>query len=87
MEFLDSKQCMNIVVLLLHGEMKIKDIQKSFVNKFGTYPPHSGICERVDYLKELGLVNKRGEGRKRLISLTSKGELVARLLKQVKDEL
>ena len=84
---MESKQSMDILVVLLKGEMMITSIQKSMINKYGTYPPHYHIIKNVRNLIQMGLAKKRVEGRKTMISLTPKGELVARLLKQVKDEI
>ncbi len=74
---------MEMLVVLLEEPRSMTEISKQMNTKYNTYPSNSSISINTNNLVELGLVEKKKVGRKSEISLTSKGEFVARLLKEI----
>ena len=86
-DLFESKQSIEILIVLLEGKMMITNIMKSIFIEYGKHSHHSSISKCVNFLEKLGLVRKEIAGRKCNISLTPKGESIAKLLKNIRNEL
>ncbi|MEM2001483.1 MAG: helix-turn-helix domain-containing protein [Candidatus Methanomethylicaceae archaeon] len=69
-----------ILMRLTNGERVLTDLSELRIG-YGT------IYRALGNLKEMGLIKERAQGVKRLLSLTEKGEHVAKVLKELDEFL
>ena len=68
-------------IILREKKASISEIREQMdYNRFGNVPTFCNITRNIDYMIDLGLVDKVRKGKYTQITLTPKGELVARLL-------
>ena len=72
----------DILIALAGRRMKIREIERELRT-----PAYGSILQNVKELEVMELCSTTKEGSSRYAVLTNKGELVARLLKQVKVEI
>ena len=87
MDLFERPQAMNILKILLDGEKNIETIRKQMINRYDNYPAYSNVHKNVNELEVMELVSMKKEGREVKVTLKPKGELIARLLKEVGEAL
>ena len=83
MELFGRKQMVDTLIVLLEGKLNMLKIQRLL----GGTSTYSNIVKNIKLMEGSGLIKSEKDGRSRMIELTERGELIARLLEQIKEQL